>query len=373
MKKNYAEEESVRGVPYQIIHRAALESSRDAILASNHEGYTLDYNQQFLELWGVTHAIMSQDIPSPGIDLALEKLVYPENFLKPVFHGKEYQNLNTYDLHEFKDGRIIERYTRPLKLNGEYLGRVWFFHDITEKEQAKEELEKSHANLLTRTYELDQFIYSASHDLKAPINSLMGLVNLLKLETQNEKGTHLIGLMDKSLQKLEAYIRNLAEFSENQSLEIGVHQVDFEEIVRETIRGLQSLQPERKIEFQIEINPYADFRSDPVRIRIILNNLISNAIKYHNPEREDAKVSISVNVEAQQAHIKIADNGIGIDPVHQSKVFDLFFRATYQSFGSGLGLYVTQNVVNKLQGKITLTSDLGSGTMFEVTLPNMTT
>jgi signal transduction histidine kinase len=104
---------------------------------------------------------------------------------------------------------------------------------------------------------------------------------------------------------------------------------------------------------------------------IIFQNLISNAIKYQKPRIDDAYLHISVDISTQQAHICLSDNGIGIEPAYASKIFEMFFRASAGSYGSGLGLYITKQVVEKLKGQIHVASTLGEGTQFTVILPNL--
>ncbi|HZG01667.1 MAG TPA: HAMP domain-containing sensor histidine kinase, partial [Chitinophagales bacterium] len=113
------------------------------------------------------------------------------------------------------------------------------------------------------------------------------------------------------------------------------------------------------------------FSSDPGRISVLLNNLISNAIRYQNPNVDKPYVDIAVETTADAAFIVVKDNGIGIDKAQQSKVFDMFYRVSQNSVGSGLGLYIVKETVEKLQGKIDLKSEPGTGTAFTIVLPNL--
>jgi signal transduction histidine kinase len=114
------------------------------------------------------------------------------------------------------------------------------------------------------------------------------------------------------------------------------------------------------------------FFSDPWRLGEIFRNLISNAIKYRDLEKDTQSISINIHTTPQQSSILFSDNGIGIDDTNIKKVFDMFYRASAQSDGSGLGLYIVKNAMEKLGGSIQVNSNLGKGTSFELKIPNQT-
>ena len=124
-----------------------------------------------------------------------------------------------------------------------------------------------------------------------------------------------------------------------------------------------------QVERQVSIQG-GEFSSDPWRIGEIFRNLISNAIKYRKINGESCRVSIKVDVNSERALIVFKDNGIGISAENLSKIFEMFYRASEQSEGSGLGLYIVKNAVEKLEGLLSVKSKPGEGTTFEITLPN---
>ena len=235
--------------------------------------------------------------------------------------------------------------------------------DVTERKRTEKELIK-------RNFELDSFVYRASHDLKAPLNSLMGLIGLVEGETTDDMVLRYLTMMNKSVTKLDTFIRDLADFSRNARLELEVSPIDWQKAVDESLENLRFMENSDRVEKIVEIKGNGEFHSDPVRISIVLNNLISNSIKYQNLKREDAKVHIEIETAPVGGTIRISDNGIGIAKEHQQKVFNLFFRASIQSYGSGLGMYIVKNAVEKLKGRINVESVEGEGTTFTITLPN---
>ena len=235
--------------------------------------------------------------------------------------------------------------------------------DVTERKATEKELIK-------RNFELDSFVYRASHDLKAPLNSLMGLISLVESETEEAGVLNYIKMMNKSVTKLDAFIRDLADFSRNARMEMEHTEVNWQAIIDETLENLQFSDNSDRIKKTITINQNAPFFADGVRIGIMFNNLISNAIKYQNLKRDDAFVKVTIESDKDQAVVSIEDNGIGISADHQAKVYNLFFRASIQSYGSGMGMYIVKNAIDKLRGEISLNSTEGEGTTFTITIPN---
>ncbi len=240
-------------------------------------------------------------------------------------------------------------------------------------EISSEELFKSNQNLTKVNEELDRFVYSASHDLKAPLTSLMGLVNLSKMDIQNpENLAQYLELMQSSIYRLMKVINDLADFSRNERLAVELKLIDFDMLVTEIIESLKFIPNAEKIDFKIDI-PKNDitFYSDLLRLRILLNNLIANALLYHNFNQKTPLVIVEIIYDDKKAAITIMDNGRGIEEEHHKRIFDMFYRASNDSKGSGLGLYIVKGIVDKLQGKIFLDSEHGHGTLFKIEIPNM--
>lgn len=234
--------------------------------------------------------------------------------------------------------------------------------NVTERKRTEKELIK-------RNFELDSFVYRASHDLKAPLTSLMGLIRIAKTDTDIERMPMYFGMMDKSVSKLDTFIKDLTDFSRNARLETQWVEIDFRETIYELSENLRFMENADRVKTELEINQTEPFFSDPLRIGIIFNNLISNGVKYFDTKKADPWVKIIIDVNEEGARIKIQDNGIGIGKEHMPRIFDLFYRATAESFGSGLGLYIVKNAVEKLRGNIRAESEIGEGTTFLIFLP----
>lgn len=240
-------------------------------------------------------------------------------------------------------------------------------------EISSEELFKANQSLSKANEELDRFVYSASHDLKAPLTSLMGLVNLSKIEIKDpESIAQYLELMQSSIYRLMKVINDLADFSRNERLVIEHKLIDFDMLIIEIVESLKFMPNAEKIDFKVDI-PKSDinFYSDSLRLRILLNNLIANALLYHNFNQRTPLIIIEIIYDDKKAAITVMDNGRGIEEKHHKRIFDMFYRASNDSKGSGLGLYIVKGIVDKLQGEIFLDSELGQGTLFKVEIPNM--
>ena len=219
-------------------------------------------------------------------------------------------------------------------------------------------------------FELDSFVYRASHDLRAPLRSVLGLLNLIKIETNEDQKSVYVNLAEKSINKLDSFILDLTNFSRNTRLEIKKEKIDFEAVIAESIENLKYMENADNVKSIIEISENEPYLSDPGRMAILFQNLISNAIKYQRPYI-DSFVKIKIIVNESGAAIEVSDNGKGISSEYLNKIFEMFFRASEDSYGSGLGLYITKQVVEKLQGKIEVESQFNEGTTFKVWLPHL--
>jgi PAS domain S-box-containing protein len=243
--------------------------------------------------------------------------------------------------------------------------------DITADKLAEEKLQQKNEELEKLNQELDSFVYSVSHDLRAPMASVLGLINLVKDEVDTPAALMYLELMQKSIQKLDIFIRSVTDYSRNNRLEILPELIDFQSIIDDIIEGCKYMNGAEKIQTQVHITQNQSFYTDPNRLRIVLNNIISNAFKYYNPQQNLSYISIQIKVELWAAQITIIDNGIGIDKQYIERVFEMFYRASQQSTGSGLGLYIVKQTIEKLQGRLTISSELGEGTEFFIELPNL--
>ena len=242
--------------------------------------------------------------------------------------------------------------------------------DITEIKVVENTLIQRNAELRKVNFELDRFVYSASHDLRAPLTSILGLLNLVKKEENLKEIHNYHNMIETSIIKLDEVVKEIIDYTRNARWEIVKEPVSLTNMIQDAINFFKYSMEANKIVFKTEINEDFPVFSDSKRIKIILNNLISNSIKYSDPEKKASLIRITVNSTESKIHINVDDNGIGIEKEYIGKIFQMFYRATTKSTGAGLGLFIVKETVTKLGGSIQVQSEFKEATSFMIELPN---
>jgi signal transduction histidine kinase len=241
---------------------------------------------------------------------------------------------------------------------------------LEESEQHNEELQAQNEQLRKINQELDMFVYSASHDLRAPLTSLEGLINLSSMEEDREERSHYHQLMLDRIQKLDGYIFDIIDYARNSRLEIRCDEIRLQEQVEEVMKNYRFMPKYEQISKKIVIKQNTLLFLDSKRLDVILRNLISNAIRYADLKKDEPFLQISAQISRKNLSLAVEDNGIGIKPEQMDRIFDMFYRATPDAQGSGLGLFIVKETIEKMGGSISATSEYGQGTLFNITLPN---
>jgi signal transduction histidine kinase len=230
-------------------------------------------------------------------------------------------------------------------------------------------LQATNKHLETTNEELDKFVYSASHDLRSPISSLMGLLELSRTENNPTQRDLYLHLMQQNLSKQDSFLRDLIDFTRNKKTLVNTHEIDLIKLIDDVVEQHSFIDYAAGIDIRKEILG-KKLRADEFRLKIILNNLLSNAIKYSDPQKKQRTITIRTLQENGSLLLQVTDNGIGIKREDFSKIFDMFYASGNTIKSSGLGLYITHETVQKLSGKITVESQPGIGSTFSVMLPN---
>ncbi|MGK7397921.1 MAG: PAS domain S-box protein [Candidatus Cyclobacteriaceae bacterium M3_2C_046] len=272
------------------------------------------------------------------------------------------------------DGQTIwyySTYSPNLSIDGKIIGVIAVLTEITDRKKAESNLKEKNEELIKANQELDNFVYRVSHDLRAPITSSLGLSRLSQLEPSSEKLHQYAQLQEQSLVKLDKFIRDILDYSRNTRMEIVPEKIDFQQIIQDLLENLNKLPENKRVKLDLKLNQDCDFYSDKLRMGIIINNIVSNAYKFQNQYQENPYIEIAVEINCEKSIMVIKDNGIGIAKEHQEKIFNMFYRATDKKPGSGIGLYIVQDCLKKLNGSIQLQSALDQGSCFTIALPNM--
>ncbi|WP_420583340.1 two-component regulator propeller domain-containing protein [Reichenbachiella sp.] len=219
--------------------------------------------------------------------------------------------------------------------------------------------------------ELDRFVYSASHEMRSPLSSILGLINVASLDKTPNKEEYL-AYIKNSVERLDSLLQDIVDHSKNARTELEITTLDLRQEVEDVIEGLTYSENFPKIEPIVECNGDGLIHSDANRLKIVLNNLITNAYKHHSPD-DVSNPFVKVVIDNTEAGIKltIADNGPGIPLEEQEKVFNMFYRATHKSDGTGLGLYIVKEIITNLKGSIEVHSEVGKGTTFLIELVDL--
>lgn len=262
-----------------------------------------------------------------------------------------------------------------------YLTKPWNEIDLNscilnayDKYLSSKELKEKIEELKRANDDLSRFIYSVSHELKAPLASAIGVVHLAKLDNLfNAPGGEYWGLVEECCKRLEYHISTSLDYYKNNHYAGIIKPVHFKNLIDALVNvHKRANNISDQIKFNINVSQPENFSGDTFRVEIILGNLISNAIKYQRSDEQYKRVDISVNATAAEAVITVADNGIGILDEDIAKIFRQFYRGKSKSPGSGLGLYIVKEAVEKVKATMSVQSAINSGTVFVIKIPNVT-
>ncbi|MEP2773842.1 MAG: PAS domain-containing sensor histidine kinase [Fulvivirga sp.] len=253
---------------------------------------------------------------------------------------------------------------------GDFVRMAGAVINIADRKKAEKQLNDQNLKLQRTNEELDRFVYSASHDLKAPLCSILGIVNLAEMSEPKGDQLYFLELIKNRVEKLNGFIEDIIDYSRNSRLEVTKSVVDLNGMIESIISDLEYFEQRDKITIYKDFDPELELVVDKGRLETVLKNLLVNAVKYHNLTQDDPYIRISVAQHGSDAEIFVEDNGTGILEEHKANIFDMFYRATDNAEGSGLGLYIAREMVDKMGGEIEVISEFNNGSRFSVMIPN---
>ena len=224
-------------------------------------------------------------------------------------------------------------------------------------------------NLDKANKELDNFVYSLSHDIRAPLASVLGLVQVARIEPGSEKVY--LDLIEKSVHQLDAFLNEILDYSKSTRTGIEPTVLDIDLIIDQVYNELRYQIGAEKITLVKDITMPFPLITDKRRLVVLLRNFISNSIKYHQPNSNNPFVKVSVKTTKFKILFSVSDNGFGIPQEHLDKIYNMFYQASDQVKGSGLGLYIVKETVEGMQGSLQVNSTENVGTKFTVEIPNL--
>ncbi|MBA3900910.1 MAG: PAS domain S-box protein, partial [Bacteroidetes bacterium] len=254
---------------------------------------------------------------------------------------------------------------------GEVITVLVIFRDIAKIKEVEEFLINKNKELEKLNLELDRFVYSASHDLRSPLSSILGLLNLAKGETDMAELEIFHQMIEESIHKLDDVVKEIIDYSKNSRTNVEPEEIKFEKLINETINFFKYSPEASKITFEATVDKDFCVVTDVKRLTMVLNNLISNSVKYSSSSRSSPVIKIMATMVDGKACIIIEDNGIGIEQEHLPHVFEMFYRATEVSKGTGLGLYIVKEIIEKIKGTISMESQIMVGSRITIMLPSL--
>jgi len=250
----------------------------------------------------------------------------------------------------------------PVSIMAVYLLISLNYENANRLTQANKQLEKLNE-------ELDRFVYSTSHDLRSPLLSVLGLLKLSENGVGEKETKQYHAMMRQRLSSLDKFIHDITDYSRNNRLQIVSEDVNLACLSNEIWESHRYSSDAQNIEFVNELPKDLVVTNDGTRLFIVLSNLISNAIRYHDNRKEEKFIRIYHRATNSSFSLHVEDNGQGIASEYQAKIFGMFFRANETSNGSGLGLYIVKETLAKLSCSIQLTSTLNQGSTFSIYMP----
>lgn len=359
-------------------YQELFEFAPDAYLVTDLYGGVLEANRAASELFQVSHQYLIQKPLTTFVEedhrSAFRAVL---NQLPAINRIQEWE----VTLRRRRSGSLDSAITVETVRNaqGKAIALRWLIRDITARKQGEAQLRESQLqNLeLSETDRLkDQFMATISHELRTPMNAILGFSYLLLRRvsgTEDEKLAHMVDRIIRNSQHLLGLIEELLDFSKLKAKQLTLRMTGFDliKIADETLQELRCLADQKGITLNLETaQPSLSIVNDPVRLRQIMTNLLSNAIKF----TEVGHVTLGVwELPEGRVLIQVQDTGIGIDPIDQERVFQEFWQvnqtSTRANGGTGLGLAIVRALVELMQGCISIESQSGQGSTFRVELP----
>jgi PAS domain S-box-containing protein len=349
------------------LYRSFVDNSFEIIFRSSLEDKVLFTNRLFIQSFGFKN---NRSAKGTSVrDLFIDPDDYRQLKLK-LINGKSVQQ-RVVNFKKLNGNKMVTLANIQSNLN-ENDERIfnWTVLDISERVEFENNLEQKNLQLAKINNQMEKFLYSTSHDLRSPITSILGLVNLARMHSIDQTIIDYVGKIEASAQKLEKIIRDTISFSKTTYQNIHSEKVDFETIIWKIINTHHNDDNFNRLKVEVTIRGEAPFYSDPDRLEIILDNLVRNAIQFLDVTKVRPFLHVLVTLVPAHVTIEIHDNGIGIARQYFDQIFKMFYKASVHSKGAGLGLYIAKEGVEQLAGNISVESEVGFGSVFKVFIPN---
>ncbi len=347
---------------------ATLDSTADGILVDDRCGHIKGFNKKFVAMWQVPESILASGQADSLLPFMLEQLQCPEKTVANVQHFDADPMAETSVVIHLKNGRVFDRYSKPQVLDGQIVGRVWCFRDITAQTRLVQELENANQQFSRVNKELTDFAYVVSHDLKAPLRGIKTLAGWIIADCADQLGAEAkeqLSLLLNRVDRMHDLIDGILQYSRIGRITEEETRVDLSELVPQVVDLLAA--PEH-IEITIR-DELPVVECGRTRITQVFQNVISNAIKYMDKPR--GHITIGCSGDEGCWTFRVTDNGPGIDEKYHERIFQLFQTLSPRDDreSTGIGLTLVKKIVELNGGRVWVESALGEGSTFFFTLP----
>jgi signal transduction histidine kinase len=342
----------------------------DGFIVVNPEGQKIFQNQRTIDLWKIPKEVVDDPSDLEQVKHVMHSTVNPEQFVAEINYLREHPNEKSRDEVELVDGTLLDRYSSPvIGPDGINYGRIWTFHDVTERKKVEKQLIRLNADK-------DRFISILSHDLRSPFFSLLGYSELLREELQDypkeetiETIKTICSITKKTYELLQDTLLWANVMSKNLTYSPSLAKTS--EIISEVATILEPSANAKNIAIEYNSGNELTVYADVYMLKAILRNLVSNSIKFTN---KGGKIRISAIHDLDATIIKVVDNGVGMKPEILEKLFDITSlqssKGTDNEIGTGMGLLLCKEFVDKHNGTIFVKSSEGNGTEISFSLPD---
>jgi PAS domain S-box-containing protein len=358
------------------ILRATLEAMTEGVMVADTNRRVIVANRRFAEMTRVPAEVMASEDHRAIVEHATQRYADPQAAQAEIerLHATD---VTSHDELFLVDGTIVDRYSAPVTLpDGERVGRVTFFRDVTAERQARAQLESAREDAEAASNAKSMFVANMSHELRTPLNAVIGIADLMLVDRRDplteRQREYLQGIATSGRHLLDM-VNDVLDLAK---IEAGKHELSLEAVriadsIAEALSLLHAVAQARGVVLASVVEPGTPpVLADRLRLRQILVNLIDNAVKFTDRE---GSVRVSVRGDSRGVAIRVADTGIGIARENIARLFRAFEQLELPSGdrprGTGLGLALTKRLVDMHGGTIDVTSELGRGTTFTVRLP----
>ncbi len=341
---------------------SVFDAVEEGLMVVGSDNETLECNNRFVEMFRVPPPLLNKDNRRLRIRYIADQLEDGDDFMSKLYAVEASSEHKFFDVLHLRDGRAIEQFSQPFYVQGKFMGRIWSYRDITKRLRAEESLRSVNS-------ELDTFIYRASHDIKGPLARLRGICNVAKLTVTDEQSSEYFQLLDQESKKLDSILGKLLVVKDLKTNRIKIDKIDFNGVINKSLKYLKYIQDFENVNLKVQIDATIEFNSDENLLELIFMNLIDNAIQFHDEDKPSINILIDIYRDGNYVTIRLKDNGIGIEESIIHQIFDMHFRGSERSTGTGLGLYIVKTAVDALNGKVFVQSKPFGGTDFAFSFP----